>query len=129
MKIHSVIGGKRHKLHVREWGKGDAPSILFIHGWSQNHLCWQQTIRERTCRRVPPCRSSIFVAMACRKPPGQGTLYGAPTWADDIAAIIAQLDLNKPFSSGGLMGDSSFATMFAPMVRMQLQGSTSWAQR
>jgi non-heme chloroperoxidase len=30
------------KLHVREWGKVDAPAILFIHGWSQNHLCWRK---------------------------------------------------------------------------------------
>ena len=31
-------GGLR--LHVREWGQADGPTILFIHGWSQNHLCW-----------------------------------------------------------------------------------------
>ena len=40
MKAHSVIGAGGVKLHVREWGKPDAPPILFIHGWSQNHLCW-----------------------------------------------------------------------------------------
>ena len=42
MKIYSVIGGGDVKLHVREWGKADAPAILFIHGWSQNHLCWRK---------------------------------------------------------------------------------------
>ena len=40
MKVHSVRGGGGLKLHVREWGKADGPPILFIHGWSQNHLCW-----------------------------------------------------------------------------------------
>ena len=42
MKIHSVIGGNGARLHVREWGQADAPAILFIHGWSQNHLCWRK---------------------------------------------------------------------------------------
>ena len=42
MKIHSVVGGGGVKLHVREWGKADAPPVLFIHGWSQNHLCWRK---------------------------------------------------------------------------------------
>ena len=42
MKIHSIVGGGGVKLHVREWGKADAPAgtvrlsgasppILFIH--------------------------------------------------------------------------------------------------
>ena len=40
MQIHSVQGGGGLNLHVREWGKADAPAILFLHGWSQHHLCW-----------------------------------------------------------------------------------------
>ena len=40
MKTHTVRGGGGLRLHVREWGKADGPPILFIHGWSQNHLCW-----------------------------------------------------------------------------------------
>ena len=39
---HSVIGGGGVRLHVREWGKSAAPTILLIHGWSQNHLCWRK---------------------------------------------------------------------------------------
>jgi non-heme chloroperoxidase len=38
--IHAVSGGGGLRLHVREWGKPHGPAILFIHGWSQNHLCW-----------------------------------------------------------------------------------------
>ena len=40
MKVHAVRGGGGLRLHVREWGNPDGPPILFIHGWSQNHLCW-----------------------------------------------------------------------------------------
>src|SRR6476660_9373081 len=42
MKAHMVRGGGGLRLHVREWGKADGPPILFIHGWSQNHLCWDK---------------------------------------------------------------------------------------
>jgi hypothetical protein len=40
MTMRTVQGGGGLRLHVREWGKTDGPPILFIHGWSQNHLCW-----------------------------------------------------------------------------------------
>ena len=40
MKTHTVRGGGGLGLHVREWGKVDGPPIVFLHGWSQNHLCW-----------------------------------------------------------------------------------------
>ena len=40
MRTHTVRGGGGLRLHVREWGREDGLSILFIHGWSQNHLCW-----------------------------------------------------------------------------------------
>jgi non-heme chloroperoxidase len=41
MQTHNVTGGAGLRLHVREWGIDAAPSILFVHGWSQNHLCWR----------------------------------------------------------------------------------------
>ena len=47
MKTHTVQGGGGLRLHVREWGKADAPPILFIHGLSQSHLCWDKQSRAR----------------------------------------------------------------------------------
>ena len=46
MQTHTVEGGGGLKLHVREWGKLNARAILFIHGWSQNHLCWSKQIES-----------------------------------------------------------------------------------
>jgi pimeloyl-ACP methyl ester carboxylesterase len=42
MEIHDISGGGGLHLHVREWGPKNGPAILFIHGWSQNHLCWKR---------------------------------------------------------------------------------------
>src|ERR671930_1110475 len=42
MKIHTVKGAAGVNLHVREYGKSTGIPILFIHGWSQNHVCWSK---------------------------------------------------------------------------------------
>ena len=42
MEIAAVIGGGGTRLHVREWGRRDAPPILFVHGWSQHHLAFRR---------------------------------------------------------------------------------------
>ena len=42
MQVHTVTGGGGVRLHVREWGNADGPPVVFIHGWSQNHLCWDK---------------------------------------------------------------------------------------
>ena len=50
-RTHTVAGGNGLKLHVREWGIMDAPPILFIHGWSQNHLCWAKQYQSELADR------------------------------------------------------------------------------
>lgn len=95
MKIHSVIGGSGVKLHVREWGKPDAPAILFIHGWSQSYLCWQKQYESQLAEKFR------LVAFDLRghgmsEAPTNDTCYSEPKpWADDVAAIISQLGLNN----------------------------------
>ncbi len=67
MKTHTVAGGGGLRLHVREWGKADGPPILFVHGWSQNHLCWdkqyESALRDefRTHPGHPPGRRGLLV--------------------------------------------------------------------
>lgn len=104
MKIHTVIGGSGVKLHVREWGKADAPAILFIHGWSQNHLCWKKQYESRLAE------SFRLVAFALRghgmsEAPGVQEQYTEPKpWADDIASVIDQLRLERPVLVGWSYG-------------------------
>jgi len=96
MKTHSVVGGGGVKLHVREWGKHDAPAVLFIHGWSQNHLCWRKQYESTLADRFR------LVAFDLRghglsDAPESPQAYAEPQlWADDIAAIIKQLSLREP---------------------------------
>ena len=96
MEIATVIGGRRTRLHVREWGRADAPPILFVHGWSQHHLAWRHQFESALADEFR------LVAVDLR---GHGmseatTEVEAYTdgdiWAADIAAIIEQRELVQP---------------------------------
>lgn len=104
MKIHTVHGAAGVKLHVREYGKPAGIPILLIHGWSQSHLCWSKQFESalKDDARV--------VALDLR---GHG-MSDAPLeidqysdgnkWADDIAAVIDQLALDRPILVGWSYG-------------------------
>ncbi|MDL2402662.1 alpha/beta fold hydrolase [Rhizobium mayense] len=100
MRIHTVTGGAGLRLHVREWGKEDAPTIFFIHGWSQNHLCWKSQYESALAEDFR------LVAMDLRghgmsDAPLEAAHYTDPQlWADDIAAVIDQLNLASPVLVG-----------------------------
>ena len=104
MKIHTVRGGGGLRLHVREWGHEDGPPILFLHGWSQSHLCWDKQYES-------PLRDE-FRIVACdlrghgmsEAPPGPEPYTDATLWADDLAAIIEQLHLDRPVLVGWSYG-------------------------
>ena len=104
MRIHTVQGGGRVNLHVREWGKPTGIPVLLIHGWSQNHLCW---IKQYESELQDEFR---VVALDLR---GHGMSDGpldaeqyteGDKWADDVAAIIDQLALDRPTLVGWSYG-------------------------
>jgi non-heme chloroperoxidase len=95
MRAHTVRGGGGLRLHVREWGRPDGPPILFLHGWSQNHLCW--------ARQYESGLAGEFRLVACdlrghgmSEAPLEPEHYtDAGRWADDVAAIVGQLSLDR----------------------------------
>ena len=104
MIINSIQGGGGIRLHVREWGNASAPSILFIHGWSQNHLCWSKQYKSELAK------SYRLVALDLRghgmsEAPREASAYQNPQlWADDIAAIMKELLLERPILVGWSYG-------------------------
>jgi non-heme chloroperoxidase len=117
-EIHTVTGGGGLRLHVREWGDPAGPPILLIHGWSQNHLCWARQYES------PLAEDHRLVAFDLR---GHG-MSDAPLepehytdgglWADDVAAIIGALRLDRPV----LVGWSYGALVICDYVRAHGQG-------
>jgi len=104
MTIRTVKGAAGVKLHVREYGKSTGVPILLIHGWSQSHLCWSKQYGSALKD------DARIVALDLR---GHG-MSDAPAeidqytdgdkWADDIAAVIDQLALDRPILVGWSYG-------------------------
>lgn len=105
--IHKIQGGGDLELHVREWGDPDGIPILLIHGWSGNHMAWT---RQYNSSLVDEFR---LVALDLRghgmsdAPLDSSNYADTRLWADDIAAIIERLELERPvlvgWSYGGIV--------------------------
>jgi len=104
MKTHTVEGGGGLRLHVREWGKAAGPPILFIHGWSQNHLCWDKQYESALRDEFRLVAYDLRGHGMSEAPPGPEHYTDGKLWADDLAAIIDQLGLERPVLVGWSYG-------------------------
>jgi non-heme chloroperoxidase len=103
-RIHTVQGAGGLRLHVREWGKPDGPPVLFIHGLSQSHLCWARQYESALAQEFRLVAYDLR-GHGMSEAPLEPEHYtdGAP-WADDVAAIIQQLGLERPVLVGWSYG-------------------------
>ena len=118
MKVHAVRGGGGLRLHVREWGKADGPPILFIHGWSQNHLCWAKQYESALADGFRLVAYDLRGHGMSEAPLEPEHYTDGKLWADDVAAIIAELQLDRPV----LVGWSYGSFVICDYVREQGQG-------
>jgi non-heme chloroperoxidase len=103
-RIHTVRGGGGLQLHVREWGKADGPPILFIHGWSQSHLCWAKQYASPLADEFRLVAYDLRGHGMSDKPTEVEHYTDGRLWADDVAAIIDRLDLDRPVLVGWSYG-------------------------
>jgi len=118
MKVYAVRGGGGLRLHVREWGKADGPPILFIHGWSQNHLCWARQYESALADEFRLVAYDLRGHGMSEAPLEPGHYTDGQLWADDVAAIIVELGLARPV----LVGWSYGAFVICDSVRACGQG-------
>jgi len=104
MKTHAVRGGGGLRLHVREWGKADGPPILFIHGWSQNHLCWAKQYESALADEFRLVAYDLRGHGMSEAPLEPEHYTDGELWADDVAAIIDELRLDRPVLVGWSYG-------------------------
>ena len=104
MQIHTVKGGGGLQLHVREWGKPDGPAILLIHGWSQNHLCWAKQYESALADEFRLVAYDLRGHGMSEAPLEPEHYTDGELWADDVAAIIEQLRLDRPVLVGWSYG-------------------------
>jgi pimeloyl-ACP methyl ester carboxylesterase len=104
MKVHVVRGGGALRLHVREWGNPDGPPILFIHGWSQNHLCWARKYHSALADEFRLVAYDLRGHGMSEAPLEREHYTDGKAWAEDVAAIIDQLRLDRPVLVGWSYG-------------------------
>jgi pimeloyl-ACP methyl ester carboxylesterase len=105
--IHEVHGGGGLRLDVREWGNPTGTPVVFIHGWSQSQLCWMRQLES------PLAESFRLVTFDNRghgtseKPLAADHYTDGRLWADDLAAVVDQVGLERPvlvaWSYGGFV--------------------------
>jgi pimeloyl-ACP methyl ester carboxylesterase len=103
-QIHAVRGGGGLRLHVREWGATDGPPILLIHGWSQNHLCWARQYGSSLADEFRLVAFDLRGHGMSETPLEREHYTDEQLWADDIAAIIDTLALDRPVLVGWSYG-------------------------
>jgi non-heme chloroperoxidase len=118
MKVHTVQGGGGLALHVREWGREDGAPILFIHGWSQNHLCWAHQYESALADEFRLVAFDLRGHGMSEAPLEPEHYTDGRLWADDLAAIVEELELGRPV----LVGWSYGVFVIADYVRAYGQG-------
>ena len=103
-KSYAVRGGGGLRLHVREWGKPDGPPILFIHGWSQNHLCWAKQYESSLADEFRLVAYDLRGHGMSEAPLEPEHYTDGKLWADDLAAIIDHLALDRSVLVGWSYG-------------------------
>ncbi len=104
VKIHTVAGGGRVRLHVREWGNPSGPPILFIHGWSQNHLCWASQYESPLAEQFRLVAFDLRGHGMSEAPLEPENYTDSGLWANDVAAIIDALSLHQAVLVGWSYG-------------------------
>jgi len=105
-KVHRVNSDDGTCLYVLEGGNPDGMPILFIHGYSQNHLCFFKQFNSELLSRFR------LIAFDLRghgysETPDEDSCKSAISWASDLKAVIDALGLEKvvavAWSYGGLV--------------------------
>ena len=104
MNVHAVQGGGGLRLHVREWGNADGPTILFIHGLSQSHLCWAKQYESTLADEFRLVAYDLRGHGMSEAPLEPEHYTDERLWAEDVAAIIDQLGLVEPVLVGWSYG-------------------------
>jgi non-heme chloroperoxidase len=118
MEIHTVKGAAGVKLHVREYGKSSGVPILLIHGWSQSYLCWAKQFGSALKDEARIVALDLRGHGMSDVPAETDQYTDGDKWADDIAAVIEQLALERPI----LVGWSYGGYIISDYVRKKGQG-------
>jgi pimeloyl-ACP methyl ester carboxylesterase len=102
MKHHIITGGGDCQLNLVETGNPDGQPILFIHGFSQSWLQWSRQLGSDLARNHRMVALDLRGHGKSEKP--HNGYDNSRLWADDVAAVIRELELERPILSGWSYG-------------------------
>ncbi|MDF1513532.1 MAG: alpha/beta hydrolase [Anaerolineae bacterium] len=102
----NVINVNDMRMHYDRTGNGEKPSLVLVHGFSDNGMCWAKTARKLEDRYDIVMPDSRGHGLSARVQPGDEIDN-----AGDLAALIQQLELDQPIIAGHSMGASSVSEL------------------
>jgi pimeloyl-ACP methyl ester carboxylesterase len=102
-------------------GDPDLPPILLIHGWAQQFICWQPII-ERLSDRFHLVAMDLRGHGASGQPENTAAYTDTAIWADDVQAVIAAANLNRPILVGWSYGSRVIAAHLTTYGDSHLSG-------
>lgn len=100
LTFKTITGGNGVPLSVGRGGNPDGPDILFIHGFSQSYLSWDMQFNSELADTYSLTVFDLRGHGASGKPADPAAYQSSQLWADDVAAIIEQEDLDNPVLVG-----------------------------
>jgi non-heme chloroperoxidase len=97
-----VTGGGGIQLHVVDAGNRHARPILLIHGFSQSWLSWQRQIESDLASDYRLVALDLRGHGQSDKP--RDSYADGTLWADDVDAVIRELNLEQPVLCGWSYG-------------------------
>lgn len=95
-RLRRIEGGEGLPLLVAEGGRSDGSPIVFVHGFSQCHLCWYRQFEGRLAEQFRLIAPDLRGHGGSAKPEDPSAYSDGRLWADDIAAVLSALNLSRP---------------------------------
>lgn len=89
-------------------GHPDLPSIVLIHGWAQQFICWQPVL-DRLSDRFHIVALDLRGHGGSDKPDTPEAYTDTACWGDDVAAVIAAAGVRRPVLVGWSYGSRVIA--------------------
>jgi non-heme chloroperoxidase len=114
-----IVGGGGVGLALYEAGTASGPPIVFIHGFTGNHLSWERQLAGSLAAEFRLVAYDLRGHGASDKPLDAARYTDGAAWADDLAAVIRERGLERPV----LVGWSYGGYVIADYVRRHGDGA------
>jgi len=97
----TVAGDCGVPLSMVQKGNMDGPAVLFIHGFSQSYLSWEQQLESELAEKFSLAAFDLRGHGSSGKPHTSDSYTNSQTWACDVNAVISAAEFkNKPVLVG-----------------------------